>query len=511
MGDYRNGKAAALGDTVFVAGKVRRVETDDVLVVPSSGGEHATRVEDGDTIKVDALLALAEAFNGAVLETIDIDVTESGGVVSLELQQSGGGDLTFLFNSQAIVLDCTPAETVALTAGTDTVPTLNYVYVTESGGTLTLAKSTTGFPSTSHAPIATVLVQSAASLATDGAYKVHAWTDHLSKASENGHLSHLNRKIRALHADWIDGCSPADLAVSSPNAHLSVTAGNVFQLHPHAMPAWNMADADPVFIVNDPTTAFKRAISLTGITQDANGNAFSTNKFGCFVLWGVVSEDAGDCQYYLNLPTAFYNVESAAIADIDSTAVYTIPAHFKGTGFLVARYTIKKTASDYSQSAKDELLGLVPSSAVGGAGGFDSSAFLKVDGTNASTGQQDFGAGIKTDDIDESSAAAGVTIDGVELKDGEVDGVDMLTGLWRIVKKDRVAVTRTNSTSWRNGRGRRNPRTAPRELREHEWRQQVTDLQDLARVHGPVPRHRFDRECDRQARSLLRLRGLERE
>lgn len=54
---------------------------------------------------------------------------------------------------------------------------------------------------------------------------------------------------------------------------------------------------------------------------------------------------------------------------------------------------------------------------------------------------------VTTDVINEKTAATGVTIDGVELKDGEVDGVDMLTGLWRIVKKDRVAVTRTNSTT----------------------------------------------------------------
>jgi len=58
-----------------------------------------------------------------------------------------------------------------------------------------------------------------------------------------------------------------------------------------------------------------------------------------------------------------------------------------------------------------------------------------------------FTVGVATDDISERTADAGVTVDSVELKDGEVDGVDMLSGLWRIVKKDRVAVTRTNSTT----------------------------------------------------------------
>jgi hypothetical protein len=47
--------------------------------------------------------------------------------------------------------------------------------------------------------------------------------------------------------------------------------------------------------------------------------------------------------------------------------------------------------------------------------------------SNASTfgGLKDFVDGIKTDTIDESTAAAGVTIDGVLIKDGEVDGRDI--------------------------------------------------------------------------------------
>ena len=337
-------------------------------------------------------------FNGAVVETIDIDITEAAGTVSLELQQDGGGDLTFYFGGATYTLDCTPAETVALTAGTDTAPTQNYVYVTESGGTLTLAKSTTGWPATSHAPIATVVVQSAASLATDGAYKVHAWTDHIAKSTENGHLSHLNKKIRGLQANWIDGVTPADLSTSDPDAYLSTTSGNVFQLHPHAMPAWDMSGGEPLFVINDPTTSFLRVTSFAGITQDADGTTITANRYVVVVLWGVISEKSGDCQFYLNLPAGIYNIQAQAVADTDTTAVYTIPADYVGCGFLVARYVLKKTASGWTQSDKTSLLGQIPSSSVGGSGSTDTSVFALIDGTRDFTGIQAFAAGLSVPD-----------------------------------------------------------------------------------------------------------------
>jgi hypothetical protein len=505
------------------------LDTDDINEHTPGAGVTVDGVllKDGLVDEVDVKQGY-QLFNGAVVETIDITITESGGTVSLELQKSGGGDLSFIFEAVTYILDCTPADTVALTAGTDTAPTLNYVYVTEAAGVLTLTKNTTGWPTTSHAPVATVLVQSAASVATDGAYKVHAWTDHISKATENGHLSHINRKLRALHAAWIDGVTPADLSVSDPNAYLSTTAGNVFQLHPHAMPAWDMSGGEPLFVVNDPTTAFLRVTSFASVTQDADGTTITTNKFVNVVLWGVVSEKSGDCQFYLNLPHGLYNIEAQAQGDDGATSVYTIPGDFVGTGFLVARYTLKKTATGWIQSQKESLLGQIPSSSVGGSGAVDTSAFLRVDGVHNSTGLQTFEAGIATDTIAEETATAGVTIDGVLLKDGAgvdftaqasavgtvpltakgltsqtaniqnwmvaadvvafidkngalnidtilestaaagvtIDGVKLkdsevytdtihektvatgvTTGLWRIVKKDRVAVTRTNSTT----------------------------------------------------------------
>lgn len=56
----------------------------------------------------------------------------------------------------------------------------------------------------------------------------------------------------------------------------------------------------------------------------------------------------------------------------------------------------------------------------GGTSAAQSGKYLLTDGSRDSTGQQDFTAGIKADTIAESTAAAGVTVDSVLLKDGGV-------------------------------------------------------------------------------------------
>jgi hypothetical protein len=312
---------------------------------------------------------IERAFDGAILETIDIDVVEDTGAVKLQVQADGGGDLECQFAGARYILDCTPSPAeVTLTAGTDASPTQNWVWIAESGGTLTLTAGVAGFPSTAHCPIATVMVQSAASLATDGAYKVHAWTDHLYKSSENGHVAHLNAKLRALQASWVSGVTPGDLSVSSPNAYIDVTSGVVFQLHTHTFPARDMSTGDPVFLVNDPTTAYKRITTFDDITQDASGGTIN-NRWFSLVLWGVISQDQTDSKLFINLPTGTYATAAAATADDDATAVYSFPDGYTGTAFLIARYIVRgQDSGAWSQDSKIDLRGLLPSTSAGGGG-----------------------------------------------------------------------------------------------------------------------------------------------
>lgn len=325
-------------------------------------------VKDALDYNADRLRPIMRLFDGMIEETTAISVTSNGSVITLAVEKSGGGDLNPYFAGIRVPYDTSPADTIVLTAGTDTSPQTNYVFLTESGGTVTLTVNTTGFPAgTPHVHLATVLCQSAASLQTDGPYKVHAWIDHLNDATADGHLSHINEKLRNIHATWISGVAPADLASA---LYLATTAGVVFQLHDHAMPARTMSGGpgDPVWIVNDPTTAYNRVTALSGITQDASGNPI-TNKYFNIVLWGAVSEDETDCKLFINLPSDVYTTQAKADADLEATSNFAIPSQFVGTGFLIARYTLRDQAGALTQSLKTDLRGQLPAGSPGGGPG----------------------------------------------------------------------------------------------------------------------------------------------
>jgi len=304
-----------------------------------------------------AIERITPVANGHTLEATQQTVTEAGGTVSLNFDASPSGNIDILFGGVSVTLT---AGAVALTAGTDVAPQLNYVYVTEAAGTATLAKSTAGWPTAEDfAPVATVLVQSAASVASYGVYKHHAWTDHIVDGVDTGHLAHINKKLRALQASWISGCAGSALVISSPNAHMTTGSGVVYQLHEHTMPALDMS-TDGAYLINEPTTANLRITSFDGITQDASGGAIN-NKWFTLVLWGVVSENSGDCRLFINLPTSTYNNEALAQADASSYNVYTIPSDYTGTGFLIAAYTVQgKTSGAWVESLVTDLRGLAP-------------------------------------------------------------------------------------------------------------------------------------------------------
>lgn len=348
-------------------------------------------------------------FNNAVLEDTDTTVASNGvDTVTLSYEQSGGGDLSLFFDASFTIFDSTPAATVNLSIGSDTSPTLNYVYIPKS--TKTLTASTVGFPTTEqHVPVATVLVQSAASAATDGVYKVHAWTDHLSNGDDQGHLSHVNRWIREQHATWSSGGLLTPTITTNggalDNVDISTSAASVLQLHDHSFPAFDTSTGSHVYVVNDATTAYKRITDLNAITEDSTGASLgSNNTYYSLVIWGSVSESAGDSQLYINLPSGFYSLGTLASNDANGYSNYQIPQDFKGTGFLIARLTLRYQTGDSGTITvfeNEDLRGLVPSTSAGGGGTSGGSEFsdnvFRIQNVLDGTKQIAFGAsGITT-------------------------------------------------------------------------------------------------------------------
>ena len=314
------------------------------------------------------LETIAKSADGSILESIDFTVASDGAIITGTLQAEGGGDLDMNTSAGVVVFDCTPPKTIALTAGTDTVPQINYVYILTSSNTLTVA--TGGWPSAEFAPIATVLCQSAASLQTKFAYKVHVWSDHMRDMNNQGALQHIRSWIRAQHATWLSGVAPTFSGDGTGTIGLATTVGSVLQLHPHAFPVF--ADPATIYVVNDSGTAYREITNIADLVTDSLGVTL-TNKTYALVFWGVVSEAGADCKIYCNLPSGAESGggDRTALVRADANKVtdYSIPADFNGVGFLINRLVIKNNADTTWDvdvaGAGDDLRGLFPDTAAG--------------------------------------------------------------------------------------------------------------------------------------------------
>jgi hypothetical protein len=316
-------------------------------------------------------------WNGSILETQNITVTSDGAIITFSIDKSGGGNLTLVTSNGFFDYDTTPAATIALTAGSDSSPQLNFVYWLESTRTLTV--NTSSFPNTEHVPLATVLCQSAASLQTDAAYKVHVWTDHVISDDNQGHISHINSWIRNQNARWMDGVNQTFTITpqggSADNVILSTASGTVLQLHDHIYPAF--APSIDYYVINDSVTPYTIVNDLNALLTDSTG-ASMTGKFFSLVIWGVVSEDSSESKIFVNLPSGSYNNATSVTADALKFANFSIPSEFIGTGFLIAQWNLRhQNAAGGTWTSIDEvdLRGLFPGVSAG-AGSTASSEFI---------------------------------------------------------------------------------------------------------------------------------------
>lgn len=352
------------------------------------------------------------AYN-AWIGSSDTSITTSiasGGTVVLSATGSGTSDFDILFSDGFTTVDATPALTITLTEGSDASPQANYVYITKAAPTV-LTKSTSGFPTGEEFfPIGTYMVQTAATAATYGVYKSHAWSDHIwEDTTQNGHMAHLNKWIRQQPATWQSGVAlTPTLTPGSPDTlTFATSAGVVLQLHDHTMPAFDSATggstaATTFFVVNN-TTAYTVGKDLYDFKLDSGGNAAGNNDRISWVVWGVVSEDTGDCKIMVNLPGGFYPNDSAAIADASKFTNYTIPSDYTGTGFLIAKLTYQYQTSGggtLTLVEQVDLRGLFPGIAAGGSavGGttFADNVFQVYDDGDATAIMQFEASGITT-------------------------------------------------------------------------------------------------------------------
>jgi len=354
---YTDGQLLIGNTTGNTLAKATLTGTSEQIDVANSSGSITLSLD------TDFNTTARDGWFGSILESPVVTVTSDGATITCSVELGGGGDLTANFSDGFYAWDTSPADTVPLSAGTDTSPQINYVYLLQSNKTLTAAAT---WPAAEHAPIATVLCQSAASLQTDGAYKMHAWTDHVKSSDDMGHISHLNLWIRQQQATWVSGAATT-YSDGAATFDVIIASGVVLQLHNHAYPAFNTSTGSDVYIVNDSATAYKKVGDLTGETSDSTGASMTGNWYS-LVFWGVVNEATGDCKLMCNLPDGSYNNNNGnkAIDDDDGYNVFTIPSDFTGVGFLLARLTVSESGGTFTVQNNEDLRGQFPSTSAGG-------------------------------------------------------------------------------------------------------------------------------------------------
>lgn len=331
-------------------------------------------------------------YNGMFREPSKFTVTSDGATITGTFEPADShDDMTMMFSDGFSMLDTNPAVEVTLTAGTDTSPQINYVYVPKSTKVVTV--STAGWPITEHIKIATVYAKTAATTNTDGIYEVQYWSDEIQGIDDNtGHLSHISHRLRLEHAIWMSGTEGTCTISGTPDDVLiDVTAGIVNKIHDDVFNDMDMATGDKIHVINHSTTPHVAVTNLNTQTADALGNTLVNTSFS-FVVWGIANCGNNDQQLAVNLPIGSYayNKPEDAAADIYGYSVYDIPTEFRGIGFLIARFTLQlDNSSNWTLYETQDLRGKTPNATAGtGAGASGITTFLGLTDTPNSYSSQ---------------------------------------------------------------------------------------------------------------------------
>jgi len=312
-----------------------------------------------------------EAWAGAIRETFDFRTTSNGTVVTGHLENiDDTRDLTLILSDGLSLFDTTPTATIELTAGTDTVPTSNYVYIPKDTKVLTV--SLAGFPVTEHCRVATLEVQSAVNVqAVDGVRKNQNHNDHVKKEDDNGHILHVAEWIRRQFATWGDVGCEATLDATAGNGYITIGAGKVSQLHIQDTTELSMPTRD-IMVVNDPDTPFRETDNLNTITKFSNGDGWN-DKYGKIVVWLIANKTNETSFFCVNIPRKGENDGVKALLDEKGYANYSIPTQYKSNAILVGAFAIEIKDGDVIYdgvgTGYQNLRGSIPSNIAGGGGG----------------------------------------------------------------------------------------------------------------------------------------------
>lgn len=339
-------------------------DTGNDAVIPGATVSAAGVMTAADKTKLDGIEASADAnltlpqhlsfasdafgLTPMTLDPLAVAVTSNGTAVTAFVDIVGTGDIAVLFSTGLFTVDATPAASVALVPGTNSAPTLNYLYIPIS--TKTLSSSTAGWPSEEYVAIGTVLVQSAASVQTDGPYSVNVFETATRGSTLNGRVDEITKWIRSQNSRWVSGMAVSATVTtngaSDDDIDIAIATGVVLRGREIAFPARDTAASDSMYVYNSSVAAYTKVGTLaTALKTNASGGAIASGQYASVFVWAATSENAAANKIMVNLPVGYYPTQKQAQTDYNQYTSYSIPTVLKNNAVPLARLVFLYTSA----------------------------------------------------------------------------------------------------------------------------------------------------------------------
>lgn len=359
------------------------VETDGVYL-NGDGSQSSPVKHSQDTADV------LRFFIGSIISGLSAQcsITSNGTTVTASVQAEGGGDIRYVTLNGYATLDCTPPATVALSAGSDTAPTENWIYIDIADGIL--KSSTSGFPSTPHVPLEKRLIPSASFVLIYGTYPGNNFSDHVYTDGDNGHLTHINQNFRSRPPQYLSGASVTISGSGTNNCTVAVASGSILMTHMRTTQSFT--NGSNLMVANDQTTPYLLLSNLYNLNTDTTG-ATLTGRWAAHFIWYGHAQESSGAKLFINKPSGTYLDPDVARADSEGYFNTAVPPAFRGCAIGLRRVIARRSAAgtiEINYKTSDDWRGK-PLSSVAGSGGttsfssvFPASQFRIEDDTDAS-------------------------------------------------------------------------------------------------------------------------------
>jgi len=289
-----------------------------------------------------------------VSETI---TNESVGAAKIEF--AGNGDIKFNLGEKERILDCTTASGVggrariALTAGSDTSPQENWVYVIKSGSTSILQQSTTE-PCCSDYPdgfsvICSALIPSVATSTAYGFYNSRRWTDS-KDIDGRGAVATILSKLRD-NTNYKSGLGltiDIDTAPNPDTGDITMANGTIREIYSQDINSLQLS-INGALVVNDSTTSYDKITDLFEIGDDSTG-ATLTNRYYQLIIAVSLNTNGYVDRFLINVPNGSYSNAADAFNDINGYSSTSFPSEFK-SAYLLGALVLRKGPATLSNEA----------------------------------------------------------------------------------------------------------------------------------------------------------------